>query len=165
MTSDLLSRDRRFIWHPFTQAQTAPEPIPVVSASGIEITDADGNRILDMISSWWVNLHGHAHPAIADAVANQARTLEQVIFATCTHAPAVDLAEGLANLLPGDLKRVFYSDNGSTAVEAALKIALQYFRNRGETRRTRFVAMDCAYHGDTVGAMSAGVRVSARRRG
>ncbi len=157
MTSDLLARDRRFIWHPFTQAQTAPEPIPVVSASGVEITDADGNRILDMISSWWVNLHGHAHPAIAAAVAEQARTLEQVIFATCTHAPAVDLAEGLARQLPGALNRVFYSDNGSTAVEASLKIALQFFRNRGETQRTRFVAMDGAYHGDTVGAMSAGV--------
>lgn len=155
--TDLLARDRRYIWHPFTQALTAPEPIATVSASGAEITDAEGNVILDMISSWWVNLHGHAHPLIAEAVAAQARTLEQVIFATCTHAPAVDLAEGIANILPDKLSRVFYSDNGSTAVEVAMKIAMQYFRNRGDTRRTRFVAMDGAYHGDTVGAMSAGV--------
>jgi len=157
MTSDLLSRDRRVIWHPFTQAQTAPEPIPVVKAQGAVITDAEGNEILDMISSWWVNLHGHAHPAIADAVAHQAHTLEQVIFATCTHAPAVDLAEGIAALLPQPLTRVFYSDNGSTAVEVAMKMAVQYAKNRGDARRTRFVAMDGAYHGDTVGAMSAGV--------
>ena len=155
--TDLLARDRQYIWHPFTQALTAPEPIAAVSASGAEITDAEGNVILDMISSWWVNLHGHAHPLIADAVAHQARTMEQVIFATCTHAPAVDLAEGIANILPEKLTRVFYSDNGSTAVEVAMKIAMQYFRNRGDTRRTRFVAMDGAYHGDTVGAMSAGV--------
>jgi len=157
MTSDLLARDRRYIWHPFTQAQTAPEPIPAVKADGVVITDADGNEILDMISSWWVNLHGHAHPAIAAAVAEQARTLEQVIFATCTHAPAVDLAEGLVNILPDNLTRVFYSDNGSTAVEVAMKMAVQYARNRGNTTRTRFVAMSGAYHGDTVGAMSAGV--------
>lgn len=157
MSSDLLARDRRVIWHPFTQALTAPEPIAAVSASGAEITDAEGNVILDMISSWWVNLHGHSHPAIAGAIAAQARTMEQVIFATCTHAPAVDLAEGIVSLLPDPLTRVFYSDNGSTAVEVALKVALQYFRNRGETKRTRFVAMDGAYHGDTVGAMSLGV--------
>ncbi|MBN2751931.1 MAG: adenosylmethionine--8-amino-7-oxononanoate transaminase [Rhodospirillaceae bacterium] len=157
MTSDLLARDRRYIWHPFTQAQTAPEPIPVVKAQGAVLTDADGNQILDMISSWWVNLHGHAHPAIADAVANQAHTLEQVIFATCTHAPAVDLAEGIVNLLPKNLTRMFYSDNGSTAVEVAMKMAVQYFRNQGQTTRSRFVAMSGAYHGDTVGAMSAGV--------
>ncbi|WP_337996833.1 adenosylmethionine--8-amino-7-oxononanoate transaminase [Oleispirillum naphthae] len=157
MTSDLLARDRRVIWHPFTQAQTAPEPIAAVKAQGAVITDADGNEILDMISSWWVNLHGHAHPAIADAVAHQAHTLEQVIFATCTHAPAVDLAEGIAALLPEPLTRVFYSDNGSTAVEVAMKMAVQYAKNRGDARRTRFVAMEGAYHGDTVGAMSAGV--------
>lgn len=157
MTSDLLARDRRVIWHPFTQAQTAPEPIPVVKAQGAVITDAEGNEILDMISSWWVNLHGHAHPAVAAAVAEQAHTLEQVIFATCTHAPAVDLAEGIAALLPEPLTRVFYSDNGSTAVEVAMKMAVQYAKNRGDARRTRFVAMDGAYHGDTVGAMSAGV--------
>lgn len=157
MSSDLLARDRRVIWHPFTQALTAPEPIAAVSASGAEIYDADGNVILDMISSWWVNLHGHSHPRIAEAIAAQAKTMEQVIFATCTHEPAVALAEGIVSLLPAPLSKVFYSDNGSTAVEVALKVALQYFRNRGETGRTRFVAMDGAYHGDTVGAMSLGV--------
>lgn len=147
---------QRYIWRPFTQEQTAPEPLWAVSGDGIRLTDKDGRSYLDMISSWWVNLHGHAHPKIAEAIAKQAATLEQVIFATCSHEPGVTLARRLAEILPGDLERVFYTDNGSTAVEAALKIALQYRRNRGESQRDRFVALSGGYHGDTVGAMSAG---------
>ncbi|MCA1940999.1 MAG: adenosylmethionine--8-amino-7-oxononanoate transaminase [Caenispirillum bisanense] len=158
MTRDeLLRLDRAHVWHPFTQAQTAPEPLPVVSAHGAVLVEDGGREILDLISSWWVNLHGHAHPAIADAIADQARRLEQVIFAGFTHEPAVRLSARLAQILPGGLDKVFFSDNGSTAVEVALKAALQVFRNRGETGRTRFLAFDGGYHGDTVGAMSAGV--------
>ena len=151
----LLELDRRHVWHPFTQEATAPLPVPVVAGSGAVLRGADGREYLDLIASWWVNLHGHAHPAIAEAIAAQARCLEQVIFAGFTHAPAVELARRLTSLLPGDLDRVFYSDDGSTAVEVALKIAVQYWRNRG-ARRERFIAFEGGYHGDTFGAMSAG---------
>ena len=111
-----------------------------VGGKGAHIITADGGALLDLVSSWWVNLHGHGHPAIAAAMAQQAARLEQVIFADFTHAPAACLAARLAGLLPGDLDRVFYSDNGSTAVEVALKVALQYFPNRGEDRRRRLLA-------------------------
>ncbi|MDZ7751747.1 MAG: adenosylmethionine--8-amino-7-oxononanoate transaminase [Gammaproteobacteria bacterium] len=152
---ELVEGDRRHLWHPFTQEKTAPDPVPIVSGRGIELTDAAGNTYLDMISSWWVNIHGHAHPHIAGAIARQAATLEQVIFAGFTHPPAVALATALARLLPGDLERVFFSDDGSTAVEVALKMALQFHLNQGRPR-TRFLAFEGGYHGDTVGAMSAG---------
>jgi len=155
-TEDVLAADRRHVWHPFTQAQTAPDPIPIASADGAELVDTEGNRYLDMISSWWVTLHGHAHPAIAEAIGTQARTLEQVIFAGHTHRPATELARRLAGLLPGGLNRVFYSDDGSTAVEVALKAAYQACQNAGESERTRILAFDGGYHGDTVGAMALG---------
>ncbi len=151
----LVGGDRRHLWHPFTQEKTAPDPVPIVSGRGIELTDAAGNTYLDMISSWWVNLHGHGHPHIAEAIARQAARLEQVIFAGFTHPPAVELATALARLLPGDLDRVFFSDDGSTAVEVALKMAVQFHLNQGRPR-TRFLAFEGGYHGDTVGAMSAG---------
>ena len=106
---ELLALDRRHIWHPFTQAQTAPPPLPVKSARGAVLTLADGREILDLISSWWVTLHGHAEPSIALAIAEQAATLEQVIFADFTHEPAVRLAARLAGLLPEGLSRVFFS--------------------------------------------------------
>lgn len=152
----LLAQDRRHVWHPFTQHLGAPDPLVIASARGAELFTADGRRLLDLISSWWVNLHGHCHPMIASAIARQAETLEQVIFAGCTHAPAVELATQLAALLPGDLNRVFFSDDGSTAVEAALKMALHAHANRGEPQRQRLIAFDGGYHGDTVGAMAAG---------
>lgn len=148
--------DARHVWHPFTQSGTAPPPILALGARGATIHGADGGTYLDLMSSWWVNLHGHAHPAIAQAVADQASRLEQVIFADFTHEPALRLASRLAAALPGDLNRVFFSDDGSTAVEVALKMAAQYWRNRGQGQRTRFVAFDGGYHGDTVGAMSVG---------
>ncbi|SEA99256.1 adenosylmethionine-8-amino-7-oxononanoate aminotransferase [Thiothrix caldifontis] len=151
-----LSLDRRHVWHPFTQAQTAPEPIAITSAKGIRLYAEDGREFLDLISSWWVNIHGHAHPTIAAAIARQAHTLEQVIFAGFTHQPAAQLAHELVQRLPVGLTRVFFSDDGSTAVEVALKMALQYWRNHGEAQRTRFLAFEGGYHGDTVGAMSAG---------
>jgi len=152
---DLVRRDRAHIWHPYTQEKTAPDPLPVVTAEGATLHLADGRTILDLISSWWVVTHGHAHPAIARAIAEQAARLEQVIFAGFTHPPAVALASALVKHLPEGLTRVFYSDNGSTSVEVALKLALQYWRNRGE-ERDRFLAFEGGYHGDTVGAMSAG---------
>lgn len=149
------SRDMRHIWHPFTQAKTAPAPIPIHEGRGAVLIGEDGREYLDLISSWWVTLHGHAHPAIANAISEQAHKLEQVIFAGFTHEPAVRLAERLSALLPGDLGRVFFSDDGSTAVEVALKLAHQYWKNKGE-KRTRFLAFEGGYHGDTLGAMSAG---------
>lgn len=153
---ELLALDRRHVWHPFTQAKTAPDSVLIRSGKGAVVYGADGKEYLDLVSSWWVNLHGHAHPYIADAIAEQAHKLEQVIFAGLTHEPAVRLAQRLTSLLPGDLNRVFYSDNGSTAVEVALKLALQYWRNLGRPERRRYLAFEGGYHGDTVGAMSVG---------
>jgi adenosylmethionine-8-amino-7-oxononanoate aminotransferase len=155
-TDHLLALDRRHVWHPFTQAATAPDPIPIRSAQGARLIAADGREYLDLISSWWVTLHGHAHPAIAAAIARQAAELEQVIFAGFTHEPAVQVAARLSALLPEGLERVFFSDDGSTSVEVALKLAHQYWWNRGEAQRNRFVAFEGGYHGDTFGAMSAG---------
>lgn len=152
---DLLALDRRHVWHPFTQAATEPPPIPIKSAHGANLVGTDGRIYLDLISSWWVNLHGHGEPSIADAIARQARALEQVVFAGFTHEPAVTLAARLAGLLPQPLERVFFSDNGSTAVEVALKLAWQYWRNKGAARR-HFLAFEGGYHGDTFGAMAAG---------
>jgi adenosylmethionine-8-amino-7-oxononanoate aminotransferase len=146
--------DERFVWHPYTQHGLFPRAAPIVRGEGAYLIDPDGNRLLDAVSSWWVNLHGHAHPRIAEAVAEQARTLEQVIFAGFTHEPAARLAAELVDILPAGLERVFYSDDGSTAVEVAIKIALQSWRNRGE-RRSLIAALDNAYHGDTFGAMAA----------
>jgi adenosylmethionine-8-amino-7-oxononanoate aminotransferase len=134
---------------------TAPAPLAIARAEGVWLYTEDGRRILDGISSWWVNIHGHAHPKLNTALAAQARELEHVVFAGCTHRPAVELAERLIEILPRGLARVFYSDNGSTAVEVALKLAIQYWRNLGEPSRTTFITLHNAYHGDTVGAMSA----------
>ncbi len=145
------------LWHPYTQMQVAPEPIPVSRGDGAYLVTADGRRLLDAISSWWVTLHGHSHPHIARAIAAQAEQLDQVIFAGFTHEPASRLAAALARILPGDISRIFYSDDGSTAVEVALKMCLGYWYNRGE-ERTRFLALEDAYHGDTFGAMAVSER-------
>lgn len=153
---NLTQKDKRYCWHPSTQHQTEPESPIITSAKGASLYDDKGNEILDMISSWWTCVHGHSHPEINQALADQADKLEHVMFAGFTHPPAVNLAEKLANKLPGDLNRVFYSDNGSTAIEIALKISYQYWKNKGEGGRTKFLAFEKAYHGDTVGAMSVG---------
>lgn len=150
----LAERDRAAVWHPYTQMKTAPPPLPVVRGEGVYLYLEDGRQVLDGISSWWVNIHGHSHPKLNAALTRQAAELEHVVFAGFTHRPAVELAERLIELLPPGLTRVFYSDNGSTAVEVALKMAWQYWSNRGQTERNRFVALKHAYHGDTVGAMS-----------
>ena len=150
----LIDRDRAHLWHPYTQMQTAPAPLAIVKGEGVYLYTEDGRRLLDGISSWWVNIHGHSHPRLNQALIEQANQLEHVVFAGCTHRPAVELAERLIDLLPPGLTRVFYSDNGSTAVEVALKLAHQYWRNLGEPDRRTFVTLHYAYHGDTVGAMS-----------
>jgi adenosylmethionine---8-amino-7-oxononanoate aminotransferase len=154
-SSHWIAKDRDCLWHPYTQMKTAPPPLPIVRGEGVYLYTDDGRRLLDGISSWWVNIHGHSHPKLNEALARQAAELEHVVFAGCTHRPAVELAERLIELLPTGLTRIFYSDNGSTAVEVAVKMALQYWLNRGQPQRRRFVALRHAYHGDTVGAMSA----------
>jgi adenosylmethionine-8-amino-7-oxononanoate aminotransferase len=144
------------IWHPFTHSALDLEPLFIERASGAYLYTRDGRQLLDAISSWWVTLHGHAHPAIADAIAAQAHKLEQVIFAGFSHEPAEELAQRLSKLLPSGLEHIFFSDDGSTAVEVALKMAVQYWWNLGRTEKKEIVALEHAYHGDTLGAMSAG---------
>jgi adenosylmethionine-8-amino-7-oxononanoate aminotransferase len=145
------------IWHPFTQHGLG-EPIPLVThAEGAALYTADGRRIVDAISSWWVTTHGHCHPRIMAAIRAQTERLDQLIFAGWTHEPAEEVAAGLREIMPDSLTRVFFSDSGSTAVEVALKMALGFFANRGEERR-RIVVMEHSYHGDTIGAMSVGAR-------
>lgn len=150
----LVARDRAHVWHPYTQMLTRPDPLPIVRGEGVYLFTEDGRTLLDGTSSWWVNIHGHAHPRLNEALARQAREIEHVIFANCTHRPGVELAERLAAVLPAGLTRIFYSDNGSTAVEVAMKMASQFWSNQGQRRRT-FITLHHAYHGDTVGAMSA----------
>ncbi|MCK6447262.1 MAG: adenosylmethionine--8-amino-7-oxononanoate transaminase [Planctomycetes bacterium] len=156
--TDLAKRDARVAWHPYTQHGLESEFLPVVGARGSRLELADGRSLIDAISSWWTCLHGHGHPRLVEALRSQAERLDHVLFAGATHEPAVRLAERLVELAPPGLARVFYSDDGSTAVEVALKIALQSARNRGERERRVFVALEGAYHGDTFGAMAVGER-------
>jgi adenosylmethionine-8-amino-7-oxononanoate aminotransferase len=142
------------LWHPFTQEGVDPAPLIVRGGQGVFFETQDGRQILDAISSWWVNLHGHSHPAIAQAVAEQAGRLEHVLFAGFSHEPAEELAARLGKVVPPPLRHVFFSDDGSTAVEVALKLALQYWKNIGRPQKQKIVALENAYHGDTVGAMS-----------
>ncbi|MDP4198763.1 MAG: adenosylmethionine--8-amino-7-oxononanoate transaminase [Bacteroidota bacterium] len=159
MSKDWLDWDAEYIWHPYTQMQLLPRAIGVAHAEGSYIYLEDGRKVFDGISSWWVTLHGHAHPKIARAIAEQAARLEQVIFAGFTHEPAAILAKKLVDRAPNGLKRIFFSDDGSTAVEVALKMAIQYWKHQKEDRRT-FLALEHAYHGDTFGAMSISARSS-----
>ncbi|WP_411274631.1 adenosylmethionine--8-amino-7-oxononanoate transaminase [Daejeonella sp.] len=158
----LVERDQAVIWHPYTQMHKAAPPIPIVRGEGVYLIAEDGTKFIDAISSWWVNIHGHSHPYIAEKVAEQLRTLEHVIFAGFTHPSAVELAERLIAILPNNQKRVFYSDNGSTAVEVALKMCLQYWSNV-EQPRTKVLAFHGSYHGDTFGAMAVSARSSFTR--
>jgi adenosylmethionine-8-amino-7-oxononanoate aminotransferase len=152
-----LRDDEQFVWHPYTQMQLVPRSVGVVRGEGPYLYLADGRRIFDGISSWWVTLHGHAHPKIARAIAEQAAKLEQVIFAGFTHEPAARLAKKLVEITPIGLDKVFFSDNGSTAVEVAIKMSMQYWKHVGE-ERGEILALQHAYHGDTFGAMSASAR-------
>ena len=153
----LVEKDKKYIWHPFTQMKTAEKAIPIVKGEGTLLIDEKGNTYIDAISSWWVNLHGHSHPYIAEKVYAQMQKLEHVIFAGFTHKPAVELCEKLSKHLPSNQAKFFFSGDGSSAVEIAIKMAVQYWKNKGENK-TRFVALDGAYHGETFGAMSAGAR-------
>ncbi|MEE1944097.1 adenosylmethionine--8-amino-7-oxononanoate transaminase [Pedobacter sp. KR3-3] len=151
---NLVARDQKVIWHPYTQMKNALTPISITHGEGVYLYAEDGKKYIDAVSSWWVTIHGHAHPHIAQKVAKQLQTLEHVIFAGFTHEPAVTLAERLLPLLPGQQEKAFYSDNGSTAVEVALKMCLQYWNNKGNTTKKKVLAFKDAYHGDTFGAMS-----------
>lgn len=145
------------VWHPFTQ-HGLEEQIPLIlRAHGAALFTADGRRVIDAISSWWVTTHGHGHSRIMHAIAEQTSHLDQIMFAGWTHEPAERLARELLKLMPAELKHVFYSDSGSTSVEVAIKMALGYWRNIGEPR-DRIVVMAGSYHGDTIGGMSVGAR-------
>ncbi|MEP6906803.1 MAG: adenosylmethionine--8-amino-7-oxononanoate transaminase [Pseudoxanthomonas sp.] len=158
------SRDLAVLWHPCTQMREHPDTLPLVPIArgeGAWLVGYDGRRYLDAVSSWWTNLFGHSEPRIAAAISRQAQTLEQVMLAGFSHAPAVELAERLLQLAPRQtgrdpLAKVFYADNGSAGVEVALKMAFHYFHNRGEHRRTKFIALENGYHGETIGALAVG---------
>jgi adenosylmethionine-8-amino-7-oxononanoate aminotransferase len=156
-TMNLASRDHEIIWHPYTQMQTAALPIGIVRGEGSLLYSESGEVYLDAVSSWWVTIHGHSHPYLAEKVAQQIKVLDHVLFAGFTHRPAVELAERLLTILPANQKRIFYSDNGSTAVEVALKMAIQFWENTGTPKR-RIIAFRDSYHGDTFGAMSVSSR-------
>ncbi|GAA4309287.1 adenosylmethionine--8-amino-7-oxononanoate transaminase [Compostibacter hankyongensis] len=146
-------RDLAVIWHPYTQMQTALPPVAMVSGKDALLYDDTGQAYIDAVSSWWVSIHGHGNAYIAEKIAAQAGILEHCIFAGFTHPPAVILAERLLGVLPDNQRKIFYSDNGSTAVEVALKMSIQYWHNQG-IRKNKFIAFKHAYHGDTFGAMS-----------
>ncbi|MED4604416.1 aminotransferase class III-fold pyridoxal phosphate-dependent enzyme, partial [Paenibacillus validus] len=154
----LLQADRRYVWHPFTQMKDYAErdPILIEKAEGVYLFDADGNRYYDTNSSWWVNVHGHAHPRIREAIEKQLRQADHVMFAGLTHRPGIELAERLVQVTPQGLDKVFYSDNGSTSVEVALKMSFQYWQQSGCAGKTKFAFVENSYHGDTIGAVSVG---------
>lgn len=145
-----------YIWHPYTQMKDCrlSPPILIERAKGIKLYDDKGNYYYDTISSWWCNVHGHNHPRIKNAIKRQLDSLEHVLFAGFTHKPAIELAEKIVSIAPRNLSKVFFSDNGSTAVEVALKMSFQYWKNIGIAKKNKFVSLDRGYHGDTVGAMS-----------
>ncbi|HYW05271.1 MAG TPA: adenosylmethionine--8-amino-7-oxononanoate transaminase [Gammaproteobacteria bacterium] len=152
----LARRDLASVWHPCTQMKDYEwmPMIPVRRGEGMYLEDFDGNRYLDAISSWWVNLFGHCNPRINTRIREQLETLEHVIMAGCTHEPVIELSERLAEVTPPGLTRSFYADNGSSAVEVAVKLSYHYWRNRGHTRKTRFVTLSNSYHGETLGALA-----------
>ena len=153
----LTSRDKKVIWHPYTQHGLFPESIGIVKAKGAYVFDEKGKKYIDASASWWTSIHGHSHPYIAKKVSAQLKKLEHVIFAGFTHEPAVELAERLLKKLPKNQKRIFFSDNGSTAVEVALKMSFQYWHNKGLSK-PKVIALKNGYHGDTFGAMSVSER-------
>ena len=153
-----LKKDLKFIWHPYTQMKDAKKnpPILIERGDGLKLYDAKGYFYYDTISSWWSNVHGHNHPLIKAAIKEQLDSLEHVLFAGMTHKPAILLAQRLVSLAPQGLTKVFFSDDGSTAVEVAIKMSFQYWQHKGKTNKTKFVCLDRGYHGDTIGAMSLG---------
>lgn len=153
----LQERDKETVWHPFTQIKVAPQPVVITRGEGAYFYDETGKRYIDAIASWWVNIHGHSHPYLAKKISEQLQHLEHAIFSGFTHEPAVQLAERLLKRLPPNQSKIFYSDNGSTAVEVGLKMALQYWSNQNSSK-IKIIAFENAYHGDTFGGMSAGAR-------
>lgn len=149
--------DKKYVWHPFTQEKTSGPALHVVGAKDARLILEDGKELLDCNSSWWVNIHGHGNETIRKAMSEQFAKIDHIIFAGATHEAAIQLAKTVAELLPNDLEKVFFSDNGSTAVEVALKMVIQYWYNKNVPRK-KILAMEGAYHGDTFGAMSAGQR-------
>ena len=151
-----IKKDLKYIWHPYTQMKDCLKnpPLLIEKAKGIKLYDDKGRFYYDTISSWWCNVHGHNHPTIKKAIKNQLDKLDHILFAGFTHKPAIKLAQKLVEITPSGLSKVFFSDNGSTAVEAALKLSFQYWQNIGKKEKKQFVSLDCAYHGDTIGAMS-----------
>jgi adenosylmethionine-8-amino-7-oxononanoate aminotransferase len=154
----LTGKDFEYIWHPYTHQKNRPPAIPIVKGKRTILYDEDGKKYIDGISSWWVNIHGHGNKYIAKKLYKQARKLQQVVFAGFTHQPAVELAQKLIKILPGNFSKIFYSDNGSTATEVAIKMALQYWLNKGEASKNKILAFHHSYHGDTFGAMSVSER-------
>ncbi|OAG28450.1 adenosylmethionine--8-amino-7-oxononanoate transaminase [Thermodesulfatator autotrophicus] len=154
----ILEIDRNHIWHPYTQMKDYEnrDPMVIVSARGLKLKTIDGQEIYDSISSWWTNVHGHLHPALNQAIIEQLNLLDHINFSGYTHPYAVEVVERLKDFLPPELSRFFFSDNGSTAVEVALKMAFQFWQNKGQKEKTRFVCLENAYHGDTLGAVSVG---------
>jgi adenosylmethionine-8-amino-7-oxononanoate aminotransferase len=150
----LTERDQKHLWHPYTQHKTASPPIAILKGEGALLWDEFGKEYIDGIASWWVNPFGHSNKFIADAIYRQLTSLEHVLFGGFTHEPAVILSEKLIEMLPSNQQKIFFSDNGSTAVEVAIKVALQYFYNKGE-KRTTIIAFENAFHGDTFAAMAA----------
>ena len=150
----LTEKDSQYLWHPYTQHKTASAPIAITKGKGALLWDENDKEYIDAIASWWVNPYGHSNMFIADAIYKQLTTLEHVLFGGFTHEPAVVLAEKLMAILPKNQQKLFFSDNGSTAVEVAIKVALQYFFNKGE-KKTTIIAFENAFHGDTFAAMAA----------
>ena len=158
MEQDLIKRDLSVLWHPCTQMKDHEQlpMIPIKKGQGIYLEDFDGNRYIDAISSWWVNLFGHANPYINQAIRNQIEQLEHVILAGFTHEPVVTLSERLVAITPAGLNRCFYADNGSSAIEVAIKMSFHYWLNKGQIKKQRFVTLDNSYHGETLGALAVG---------
>ena len=156
--NELIQKDLKYLWHPFTQMKDheTDEPIIIDRGKGVYLWDLKGNKYIDGISSWWVNTLGHSHPRLNEALKKQVEKIEHVLLAGFSHEPAIELAERLVNLTPHEITKVFYSDNGSTAVEVALKMAYQYWQQSGFPEKSKFIALKNSYHGDTLGAVSVG---------
>ena len=155
----LAARDLAHIWHPCTQMKDHERDVPMIPirrGQGVWLEDFEGRRYLDAVSSWWVNLFGHANPTLNAAIRDQLEELEHVLFAGFTHAPAIELAEALTRVAPRGLTRCFFADNGSAAIEVAVKMSFHYWRNRGRTAKTRFLTLANSYHGETLGALAVG---------
>lgn len=150
---NLTQRDRKHLWHPLTQHKLHAEHLPIVSAEGVWLYDDQGNKYIDGIASWYTCMYGHSNPKIISAVKQQLGVLDQIVFSGFTHPPAIELSEKLMDILPSNMAKIFFSDNGSTSVDVAIKISLQYYFNKGE-KRNKVIALHNAFHGDTFGAMS-----------